>query len=131
MTPKLTEYVEMAATEYLQEMGETELDALWIAEFFQDNGVQDAYPRQDMIAFYEMVQKELTKRSDRADKQARMRLDKIIHFIKPSRKPQSKLKSLLGYNMALKWNSLIVPLVDWYRSRILLCCHHNLGYCEK
>lgn len=87
MTPKLTEYVEMAATEYLQEIGETELDALWIAEFFQDSGVQDAYPRQDMIAFYGMVQKELTKRSDRAGKQAHMRLDKIIHFNKPPRKP--------------------------------------------
>ena len=87
MTPKLTEYVEMAATEYLQEMGETELDARWIAEFFQDSGLQDAYPRQNLIAFYGMVQKELTKRSDRADKQAHMRLDKIIHFIKPPRKP--------------------------------------------
>ena len=87
MTPKLTEYAEMAATEYLQEMGETELDALWIAEFFQDSGMQDAYPRQDVIAFYGMVQKELTKRSDRADEQARMRLDKIIHISKLPRKP--------------------------------------------
>ena len=87
MTPKLTEYVEMAATEYLQETGKTELDARWIAEFFQDSGVQDAYPRQDLVAFYAMVQKELTKRSDRAGKQAHMHLDKIIHFIKPPRKP--------------------------------------------
>ena len=46
---KLSEYVEMAATEYLQETGKTELDAHWIAEFFQDNGVQDNYPRQDFI----------------------------------------------------------------------------------
>ena len=42
--PKLTDYVKMAAEMYLEEMGNTELNARWIAEFFQDCGVQDAYP---------------------------------------------------------------------------------------
>ena len=59
--PKLTDYVKMAAGEYLEETGNTELNARWIAEFFQDGGVQDAYPRQNLVAFAEMVQKELTK----------------------------------------------------------------------
>ena len=83
MTPKLTDYVDMAATEYLQETGTTELDARWLAEFFQDGGVQDAYPRQDLVAFHAMVQKELARRSDLANKEAQMRLDKIAHFTKP------------------------------------------------
>ena len=59
--PKLTDYVKMAAGEYLEETGNTELNAHWIAEFFQDGGVQDAYPRQNLVAFAEMVQTELTK----------------------------------------------------------------------
>ena len=59
--PKLSEYVEMAANEYLQETGKDELDARWIAGFFQDSGVLDDYPRQDLVAFSAMVQKELTK----------------------------------------------------------------------
>lgn len=42
---KLTDYVEMAITDYLQETGKDELDSLWIAEFFQDCGVQDDFPR--------------------------------------------------------------------------------------
>jgi hypothetical protein len=53
--PKLSEYVEMAANEYLQETGKDELDARWIAEFFQDGGVQDDYPRQDLVAFSDLV----------------------------------------------------------------------------
>jgi hypothetical protein len=55
--PKLSEYVEMAANEYLQETGEDELDARWIAEFFQDSGVQDDYPRQDLVAFGDLCKR--------------------------------------------------------------------------
>jgi hypothetical protein len=85
--PKLSEYVEMAANEYLQETGKDELDARWIAEFFQDGGVQDDYPRQDLVAFADLVQKALTKNSERAGKQTRFQLDKIVRFVKPLRKP--------------------------------------------
>lgn len=84
--PKLSEYVEMAVTEYLQETGKTELDSLWIANFFQESGVQDEYPRQDLVAFCAMVQKELTKKAERAGKQTRAQLDKFIHFAKHPRK---------------------------------------------
>ena len=84
--PKLTDYVKTAAEEYLQETGNTELNAHWIAEFFQDCGVQDTYPRQDLVAFAEMVQKELTKNEERAVKKTRLLLDKAIHGIKLPRK---------------------------------------------
>jgi hypothetical protein len=84
---KLTEYVQMAATEYFQETGEIELDSLWIARFFQDSGVLDDYPRQNLVAFSDMVQKELILRSERAGKESHFRLDKIIHFVKHPRKP--------------------------------------------
>ena len=83
---KLSEYVEMAATEYLHETGKAELDAHWIAEFFQDNGVQDDYPRQDLIAFCELVQKALIIKSDRAHKQTRLQLDKAIRLVKHKQK---------------------------------------------
>lgn len=85
--PKLSEYVEMAATEYLQETGQDELDARWVAAFFQDGGVQEDYPRQDLVAFSDLVQKELTKKSERASKQTRFQLDKIIQFARRPRKP--------------------------------------------
>lgn len=84
---KLSEYIEMAATEYLQETGQHELDARWIAEFFQDGGVQDDYPRQDLVAFSDLVQKALSKKSERAGKQMHFQLDKIIHFTR--RPPKS------------------------------------------
>lgn len=80
--PKLSEYVELAATEYLQETAETDLDARWIAEFYQDSGVQDDYPRQDLVAFHAMVQKTLTKRAEKAGKQARSHLEKITRVIR-------------------------------------------------
>jgi hypothetical protein len=86
--PKLSEYVEMAAREYLQETGQDELDARWIAGFFQDSGVQDDYPRQDLVAFSAMVQKELTLQSERAGKQTRFQLDRIVRFVRQLRKPQ-------------------------------------------
>ncbi len=84
---KLSEYVEMAATEYLHETGQDELDALWIAAFFQDGGVLDDYPEQDLIAFSDLVQKALTQKSERAGKQTRFQLDKIIRSVRHPRKP--------------------------------------------
>ncbi len=69
---KLSDYVEMAATEYSQETGKGELDARWIAEFFQDAGVLDDYPQQDLIGFNALVQKALTLLIDRAEKLARL-----------------------------------------------------------
>ncbi len=84
--PKLTDYVKTAAEEYLEETGNTELNAHWIAEFFQDCGVQDVYPRQDLVAFAEMVQKELTKNNERAAKKMQFQLDKTIRAIKRLRK---------------------------------------------
>ena len=84
--PKLSEYVEMAANEYLQETGQDELDARWIAEFFQDGGVQDDYPRQDLVAFGDLVQKALTRKSERAAKQTRLQLDRIGHLARQQRK---------------------------------------------
>jgi hypothetical protein len=86
--PKLSEYVEMAANEYLQETGQDELAAHWIAEFFQDSGVQDDYPRQDLVALSDLVQKALTKKSERAAKQTRLQLDRIVRFVGQLRKPQ-------------------------------------------
>lgn len=84
--PKLSEYVDMAASQYLQETGRTELDVQWAAEFFQDAGVEDDYPRQDLVAFYAMVQKALTERAERADKQTRFHLAKIIRRGRPTGK---------------------------------------------
>lgn len=80
--PKLTDYAKMAAQEYISERGSTELEPRWIAEFFQNSGVQDAYPRQDLIAFANMVQKELTKEDERATKKAASSLDKMVRRIK-------------------------------------------------
>lgn len=74
---KLSDYVEMAATEYLQETGKEELDPHWTAEFFQDCGVQDDYPNQDLVAFHALVQKALTVKIEMAAKLARLQLDKI------------------------------------------------------
>jgi hypothetical protein len=73
MKPRLSDYVDMAATEYLQETGSTELDAHWAAEFYQDNGVPDNYPHEGLVAFHALVQKELTLRATRAEKLDRMR----------------------------------------------------------
>jgi hypothetical protein len=85
---KLSEYVEIAAMEFLLETGKDELEAHWIAEFFQDSGVQEDYPRQDLVAFSAMVQKELTRKSERAGKQAHFQLGKIVRFVRRLRKPQ-------------------------------------------
>jgi len=83
---KLTEYAEMAAAEYVEETGSFDLDARWLAESFQDSGAQDDFPRQDVVAFFDMAQKILTKNAERSGKQAHMQLEKIIRFVKPPRK---------------------------------------------
>ena len=83
---KLTTYVEIAADEYLQETGKGELDNLWIAEFFQDCGVLDDHPAQDLVGFYALVQKALTLKIERAEKLARLQQEKASHAAKPQRK---------------------------------------------
>ncbi len=79
---KLNDYIEMAAAEFFQETGKGELDSLWIAEFFQDCGVQDDYPTQDLVAFYALVQKALTDRIERDEKLARLRQEKASRSAK-------------------------------------------------
>lgn len=74
---KLTDYARLAASEYVQEVGQTELDARWIAEFFEESGVMEAYPEQNLIPFADMVQKELTKNAGRANKNMLQALDRI------------------------------------------------------
>ncbi|UJO99397.1 MAG: hypothetical protein LZF64_09285, partial [Nitrosomonas sp.] len=44
--PIISDYVKLAADTYFEETGSSELNAHWIAEFFQDYGLQDAYPSQ-------------------------------------------------------------------------------------
>ncbi len=83
---KLTDYVEMAATEYLQETGKDELGSVWVAEFFQDCGVQDDYPKQDLVDFFALVQKALTIKIEMAAKLARLQLDKSMHSARGQRK---------------------------------------------
>lgn len=70
---KLSDYVEMAAAEYWQETGKDELDSHWIAEFYQDCGVLDDHPEQDLVGFYALVQKALTRNIERAEKLARLK----------------------------------------------------------
>ena len=72
---KISDHVEMAANEYLQETGKGELDALWLAEYFQDC-VQDDFPGQDLVAFFALVQKSLTLIIERAEKLVRLQQDK-------------------------------------------------------
>lgn len=74
---KLSDYVEMAASEYFQTTGRSELQARWIAEFFQDSGVQDEYPRQDLVAFADLVQKALTRDEDGRRKRSRLCEDRV------------------------------------------------------
>ncbi len=77
--PKLSEYVANAASEFFAETGSVELDARWIAEFFQNAGVADEYPNQDLIMFYDMVQKALTLKAELARKLAEAQLEKIAN----------------------------------------------------
>ena len=73
---KLADYVEMAAAEYWQETGKGELAPLWIAEFFQDCGVLDDHPDQNLVDFHALVQKALTVEVERAEKLARLLQEK-------------------------------------------------------
>ncbi len=73
---KLSEYVETAAAEYWQETGRAELDARWAAEFYQDCGVQDDHPHENLVDFYNLVQKALTLNLERAEKRARLAREK-------------------------------------------------------
>lgn len=75
--PKLSEYVANAASEFFAETGSVELDARWIAEYFQNAGVADDYPNQDLIKFYDMVQKALTLKAELARKLAEAQIQKI------------------------------------------------------
>ena len=74
---KLSEYVANAASEFFAETGSVELDARWIAEYFQNAGVVDEYPNQDLIMFYDMVQKALTLKAELARKLAEAQIEKI------------------------------------------------------
>jgi hypothetical protein len=82
---KLSDYVEMAATEYWQETGKDELDSLWIAEFFQDGGVMDEHPGLGLVDFYALVQKALTLEIERAEKLARLQREKASRAAKGTR----------------------------------------------
>jgi hypothetical protein len=75
--PKLSEYVANAASEFFAETGSVELDARWIAEYFQNGGVADDYPNQDLIIFYDMVQKAFTLKAELARKLAEAQIEKI------------------------------------------------------
>lgn len=74
---KLSEYVEAASSEFLHETGRTTLDARWIAEFYQDSGLLDDYPRQDLVAFAEMVQKALLRRAETSH---RLSMGRVLRF---------------------------------------------------
>ena len=54
------------------------LDARWIAEFYQDSGLLDDYPRQDLVAFAEMVQKALTRQ---AEASRRLSVSRVLRLI--------------------------------------------------
>ena len=75
--PKLSEHVENAASEFFADTGDVDLNARWIAEYFQDAGVADEYPSQDLIVFYDLVQKALTLKAELARKLAKRHLKKI------------------------------------------------------
>ena len=78
---KLSDYIKLAADNYFEETGSSELKAHWIAEFFHDYGLQDAYPSQSLVNFANLVQKELTRNEEQAAKKTRLYLDKIINSI--------------------------------------------------
>ncbi len=83
---KLSDYVESAAAEYWQETGRSEVDPLWIAEYFQDGGVLDDHPNQDLVAFQGLVQKALTLNLERAEKLKRLNREKAARSTKPAGK---------------------------------------------
>ena len=77
--PKLSEYVANAASEFFAETGSVELDARRIAEYFQNAGVADEYPNQELIIFYDMVQKALTLKAELARKLAEAQIENIAN----------------------------------------------------
>ena len=81
-----TDYIDLAATEYWQETGKPELDSLWIAEFFQDYGELNDFPRHNLVDFYALVQKALTIKIEKAEKLARLQWDKSDRSAKTPRK---------------------------------------------
>ncbi|OIR02309.1 hypothetical protein GALL_156810 [mine drainage metagenome] len=81
------DYIEMAATEYWQETGKSELDSLWIAEFFQDYGELNDFPRHNLVDFYSLVQKALTINIEKAEKLVRLQRDISSRAAKSQRKP--------------------------------------------
>lgn len=83
---KLSEYVEMAASEYMRETGRTELEPRWIAEFFQDQGVLDDYPLLDLVTFDALVQKALDAKAERAGRAARRHIEKVMDLVRRRRK---------------------------------------------
>lgn len=85
--PKLSDFVELAATEYLRDTGRIDLDARWITAYFADCGVAEAYPLQDPVAFAALVQKALDARAERAGKTARQQLERINRIARRLRKP--------------------------------------------
>jgi hypothetical protein len=85
--PKLSDYVEIAAAEYLREFGDCELDARWVTEFMEDGGVLDAYPRQDVVEFFALVQKAVVKHTDRTGKEARLHLERLARIERGMRRP--------------------------------------------
>ena len=83
--PKLSEYVRMAADEYVREHGNIEPSARWVADFsrvWSAGRVPAARPgrlRSDGA-------KELIKREEQAVKKTRLQLDKMIQRLKSPRK---------------------------------------------
>ncbi|MDD5057484.1 MAG: hypothetical protein PHQ60_06400 [Sideroxydans sp.] len=73
---KLSDHIDIAAAEYWQETGNAELSPRWSAEYFQDCGVMDDYPEQNLIGFHALVQKALTLNIERAEKIARLQCEK-------------------------------------------------------
>ncbi|MFH0934481.1 MAG: hypothetical protein V1879_04690 [Pseudomonadota bacterium] len=73
---KLSDFVEMAATEYWQETCKDELAPLWIADFFQNCGVLDEHPNLNLVDFHALVQKALTVNIERAEKLAHLQQDR-------------------------------------------------------
>ncbi len=83
---RISDHIEMAANEYLQETGKGELDALWLAEYFRDC-VQDDFPGQDLVAFFALAQKALTLRIEKAQKLARLQQEKSRRSAEHKSKP--------------------------------------------
>ena len=74
---KLSDFVEMAAVEYWQVKSNNELDSIWVAEFFQEYGVLDDHPGQDLISFYALVKIALTRNIERVKNLVRIRQNNL------------------------------------------------------